>query len=270
MKHTHHYVVWVNHLGGKNEVESMSVITSLHRRVGAALAAVTLLGCVSFAQASIIPLTTNDADPTNYVLLSDLVANGDSIQVGDKLFDQWFVDLTQNVTSSATPPTAADIKVFGSTNVSGDYGLKFLLVGFNVGPTQALNANLEFRVTVTNPNFLISDIEMGLTGGGAAGTGVASITEVVQTAKNGSIVDNLFVGQTQSFSQLQQHHDLAQPLSSIFVTKDVGVAGHSAGIAHISAFTQYFSQVNNDIPEPASLALFAIGGMMLVHRRRKA
>ena len=69
--------------------------------------------------------------------------------------------------------------------------------------------------------------------------------------------------------ELSLHQTFTGPLSTVYVSKDIQVNGGTSqqGSAAISAVYQTFSQV----PEPATLALLALGfgGMTVLRRRRK-
>jgi len=207
-----------------------------------------------------------DPAGTNGVSLTNLL-EGDSIIVGDKLFSDF--EAVFSAGGLATLPASGDIHIFGSQNTNGDYGIRFNMTGFNVASGDSKNATIQFAVTATDPNLFINDVSMTLTGGAAAGSGVASIVEGVFDQKNGAPFlqsgQNLFVGDSASFDQLFDEDFLTEAAKSIWVVKDIGVAGNQQGIAHISDFTQHFSQV----PEPASIVLF-LGGAALIYKRRKA
>lgn len=212
-------------------------------------------------QADIIELNPDGSDSINLAAVLD----GDNIvRVGDKDFD--FRVPTFQASGGAVAPTSSSIDLFGSQNPAGDFGLKFQLNGFNVASGQSVDGLLEFTVTANDPNLVINDVEMIMQGGASAGTGVATIVEGVQFAQNGApaLEENLFVADTPGFNQLQDAAFLISPSKSIFVSKDIGVSGGTNGSAQISAFTQHFSQ----IPEPATAALFALGGLVMIRRRR--
>lgn len=251
-------------IGGKNEVESMSAIfVSLHRRLACAAAAVIVLTCVSFSQAAFIEYYSS-----NMAALSD----GGVVAYGDKIFSDFSVTTTADG-GAVTPSASSIIATFGTDSVTGDYVLRFNL-SFNAGPSQTVNATIRFSVAVSPdfPDWYIEDVGLQLSGVSAIGTGVVNIGEQVTSVAPPTTNPNNILGQLNGgyFNNgqlsLLVDHTYFPPVKQIWVTKDVSISGGTAGLAHLSEVYQTFSQ----IPEPASIALFAIGGMMLMHRRRKA
>lgn len=232
-----------------------------------AVAAGAVIGLGS-AQAAIMEL---DPDGSDNVNLAAVLDGDNTVRVGDKDFD--FQEPTFQANGGASQPSASDINLFGSTNTAGDFGLKFQFNGFNVGTNQSGNGQsvdglLEFTVTANDPNLVINDVSMSLTGGASAGTGSASIVEGVQTEEGGSALldENLFVADNPGFDRLEDEAFLSETQNSIFVTKDIGVSSGTDGSAQISTFRQHFSQ----IPEPASAALLATGiGLVAAGQRRQ-
>ncbi len=216
-----------------------------------------------------------DLEAAGPIGLASVIDQDLTLQVGDKLFyhDEWFSNA--QALGGVLLPTPGAITVKASTSFEGYHGLMFSIVGFQANNGQAANFHLEFDVWVhpDYPQNFISDVHMDLIGGGAAGTGNASITEAVSDEfDNNVLVDellnekaSLFVVANNFGFDRRQDWGYVLPLQKhISIFKDIGVTGGTDGSAHISAFTQHFSQ----IPEPASLALLALGGITMIRRRR--
>ncbi len=246
----------------------------LRTKLSLTLLAVVLAFSANTASAG---LMTNiwDLDTQGSVDLGTVIGQDLTLQVGDKLFyhDTWFSNA--QALGGVILPTPAAITVSSSVSFEGYFGLQFNIVGFQANVGQAANFNLEFDVWV-HPDFpdrYISDVHMDLIGGGAAGTGNASITEAVSDDQGKNVlVDDLgfekttlfVVANDQGFDR-RQDWGYVEPLQKhISIFKDIGITGGTDGSAHISVFTQHFSQ----IPEPASLALLAMGGLVIVRRRK--
>jgi len=219
-----------------------------------------------------------DLQSQGSVNLDTVIGQDLTLKVGDKLFydETWFS--APQAIGGALLPSAGAIDVSASVSSEGYFGLQFNIVGFQANSGQAANFNLTFDAVVYPgaTDFYISDVHMDLIGGGAAGNGNASITEAVSDAsgnnvlvdENGNEVSTLFVVANDLSFDKREDWAFVDPFQkSVSVVKDIGVTGGVEGSAKISIFTQHFSQ----IPEPATVALLALGGVtMIAGRRRKA
>ncbi len=201
------------------------------------------------------------ANPQSY-LLSDVNSAG-GIQVGDKLFDSFRAAPTPLNTGSV--PNLSSILVT-PVQIDGNYGLRFNSL-WQAALNQFADTTLIFHVTAGD-GFLITDDHLNVLNGGAVNGGALLITEnlfsadpdLSQTPAFGSLL-------AYDYGILSQHSDVETfaPIKSVWVSKDIGVTGGGTGLAHISSFTQTFSQT----PEPATMSLLVLlGGALL--RRRKA
>lgn len=222
-----------------------------------------LLSCLisivfaSVASATWIPLTDN-------VPLSSL--QGGSLVVGDKKFSE--IEFFSIGAGGAIAPDACSVFVQGALWVeTGDYGLRFLLL-WNVESGQTINADLNFKVSVLTSydDYFIKDISLFLLGASVAGTGTINVGENVwdEPLPGGDLIASLSCSKQESDggAYLMDYAEFV-PLKEIWVRNiDISMTGGTSGAAHFSEFFQFYSQ----IPEPATVLLLGLGGILL---RRK-
>jgi len=229
---------------------------------------VVLAGLGGISPGAIIEYDFNH--PASYTLTE--VNNAGGIRVFDKLFTSFYVDRTAS--AGAVAPGLGEISVRG-VNVNGDYGLIFSGL-WQAGYGQIADSAITFKVTVPE-GYLIKDNGLKLLAYGAVWGGGVSITENVYAGdpSTSPSIANKYVYYTRNGDNtssgigiVEDHKDFT-PLSEIWVVKDVGAAGglnqNQLGYATISQFQQTFSQ----IPEPATLALLAVGGLLVLRRRNR-
>jgi hypothetical protein len=159
----------------------------------------------------------------------------------------------------AVTPDAHGVSVNPET-IGSEGGFLFT-GGFLVGPGEVEDSTITY--TATCVGCLIDDLVL-IMGGGASGTGLASVSET-STSVTPNV--NLLTGE----SILSDMTTFTTGVGSITLTKDIGVSGGTDGFAHISAVTNLFSTntTTTMTPEPA-LGLLCVGllGMVPVARRK--
>ena len=217
----------------------------------------------SAASAAWEPLTDN-------IPLSSL--EGGSLEFGDKEVSEF--TLSGIAGGGALPPNPDTMTVQGGRNsVTGDYGLKFNF-SWNAASNQTVNTTLSFKVSILPgfDDYLIKDVWMDITGVSANGTGVVNVGEEVWDVPfftPGSVPIALLSCSKQegdSDAYLVDYDEFA-PVKTIWIhSKDVSITGGTSGSAHISEFYQFYSQ----IPEPATIFLLGIGGLITLIRKRRS
>ena len=124
----------------------------------------------SWASADLMITTTGS------VTLAYLLQPDTAIQSGDKLFYD-FSDYSPTASGGATPVDPATVSVT-PVQVGGEWGLDYQSAAFVALAGQMQDTQFHYRVQVTNPNMLISDNTLEVTGA-ALGTGYAFIIEDV-------------------------------------------------------------------------------------------
>ena len=200
--------------------------------------------------------------PARAVTLADLIA-GQSITVGDKLFDNF------SYVGTGPAPTAANITVLGSTDLNGNYGLRFISAWAVSTPGQTMDSNIGFDVTVLDPNSWISDIHLTAN---VSATGDGSFAQVIEQVTDPNVVGQIKV---ETPNTLDAWADLPKLEKKIHVSKDaLFVVGRDGGNASMSELDNYYSQKTRvGVPEPGSIAMLfgvAISGSLFGLRMRRA
>ena len=232
-----------------------------------------LFVCVIPSMALATPITAVVGGPS-YTLQQVIDAGG--LRVGDKTFTDWWVDTAKS--SNALAPSAGEINV-SALQVSGEWGIQFTgawMAGYN----QLADTSIIFKVTADAP-YLIHDNTLKMTGYGAELGGIVNITENVyardpRVYNDESLADKFVYKNSQTNRKKTVDHQIfydpdtgdEAALPSVWIVKDIGVTGgitNPDGMAALSVFTQTFSQ----IPEPATLGLLALGGLVMLQRRAR-
>lgn len=214
------------------------------------------------------------------VTLAELF-NGGSIVAGDKLFDRWSLDFYD--ASDGRDFDAGNIDV--TPLVDGDYGLHFDVTNDELyvqgdGIYAYVDLTFGFRVSVMDPNWMITDASMALMNG-AYGWDPDGMTDVgmfiMEKVGSASSLDDLG-DLSVEFSQLDdaQISDTLSttffaPQNEIWVTKNILLwAADDTDWAVLLGFDQRFSQTQTVIPEPSTIVLTLLGlaGLVVARKRR--
>lgn len=197
------------------------------------------------------------------VLLSDLI-NYDplttppelvpKIEVGDKTFTNFTVTVTGLLPYEADP---ANIEVTGVVD-NGDYGLKFTSANpatamIFAHPGAFVDVLLGFDAIVAVP-FRITAVDLSFAGSAPPD----GLTQIVETVYGGNDQPTLL--QVSTLGASTAAAVLPNAYQWVRVAKDIAVvAGETRG-ASVNEFTQLF------IPEPATVSLLMLGGLVLFGR----
>jgi hypothetical protein len=241
----------------------------------ASLAAIVVPGVLAAG----VFTSTASADPIVFtpgsgaIPLSSLLGTGNSIQVGDKIFDNFTY-----TTSGADMPAAADVNITPeiiTVNSTTMYG--FNMSGGFQDTNSAGNSigNLGYSVHVTDPaQFLITSASL-LGDPDVVGTGQVQVTES-WTPEFGPAQIRVYDIEPGNSTKLEDTITFPSQTASVTVTKqivaDIG-DGTTGSAASITSIDQLYAQTppgGGGIPEPASLGILALGAVGLMVRRRRS
>ena len=253
------------------------------KKLSRILAALIVTVGATVAQATLVW----DFDSSTPVSLATLTSEfGGEIQVGDKLFSDFFTSVAATQGNLVLPPDMTSINIAG-TQSNGEWGVVFN-AGWTVRPGELLDTLLQFRVRTTDPSFYIVGNTLAITGNlNTTALGGLSVSESVYQDKflglGGNVAQLPLAVKQVHFNSIfdQQPYDHqsfvdpnTQQLAAVqeaWIVKDILldggplVTGNTTGVVALSGVIQTFAQ----IPEPASLALIAAGSLLIVGGRRR-
>jgi hypothetical protein len=146
-----------------------------------------------------------------------------------------------------------------SGEVDGDEVKLYFSGGWSADTGQTVDTLISFDVS--SPKLPIVGNALSLDAYGRTGTGIASITENVLDAQDAIVANKLVYSRPSGVTAFDSA--VYSPAQNwVEVTKDVFVSGGTDGYGHISGFSQSFV-----VPEPVTLAILALGGLMIRRKR---
>jgi len=230
--------------------------------ITAAVAGVMFLGSAAQAATVLVPA----------VNLGTLISQRGSIQVGDKLFSNF------TYTPTGDMPTAGNVNVAGILSNAGNLGIEFIgAFADTAASAGGSDAFITYRVTVTDPNWRITDahLDSNLDSGGSVGSGkiTETFTPVVPPVPPLLSFTTNFTANNNSVSQIHDNYVWGLPgYTSIDVQKDILINTTSGVAVTMSFVDQTFSQTPV-VPLPAAAwagfsMLGGLGFFGAVRRRR--
>ena len=220
-----------------------------------------------FSEPTIVTADTTNLNAGETINLTTLIDNGLSVQIGDKVFGDFYWNDTSN--SGAPDMAASNVNLRALSNLN-DIGFRMeFQLPLTAGADENKDFLFEYTAAITNSSNLISDIHLSVTGD-TGGFGFASLAETAYANGRGAgDVGQLdaFLGALFPPESATSATNLNYSVTKLWITKDVVVYGYDDH-ASISAIEQTFSQ----IPEPSTALLVGLGllGVVAVNRQRKS
>jgi len=228
--------------------------------------AIILLAVAFFAAATTESATTTNLTAGGTISLATIIdfPGGLNVQIGDKNFADFFFSYIDSNGNPNDDLTKSNVLLTALMNDIG-FGISlqqpFIAVGGDFK-----DIAFKYSVTVTDPNFHISDIHLSITGsagnGGLGTVGEDAFIGGFGATKVGHLQASIPVATGDvAFANIVPTQD------KLWVQKDIIATGGGAanGFASITIIDQTFSQV----PEPSTVMLVGLGLLGLIAVRRK-
>ena len=211
---------------------------------------------------------------TGPVTLQEAMGMPEGLRVADKVFSDWSYTCSSKDGGNAPDPAAIAIEgVRVEYADRTEHGLRFT-GNWSALASQLVDTVIRYKLAVDDPFWLI-DNTLWMSGSGAAGCGMVTITEnVYETYPPQGAADEIawkYTYRSAAAGSILAHVDFAQPHKTLWIVTDVGVNGGSdppanpVGSASVSEFYETFSQT----PEPGSLVLLGLGALVILTARRR-
>jgi hypothetical protein len=198
------------------------------------------------------------ADLARATFLSDLLAPGATIQVGDLLFSNFTYQQTGDM------PAADAVNVSPFTAITGDNGLMFQGAFADMPGGSGSDALVGYNVSSITPGVSISGASLAGVPTVFGGTGVMSVTESFLPTNPSDIFSIYGISPGSTITNATA--TFASPFTSLNVQDGV-LALASSGLPGLSFFTPTFHTMAVPIPEPASVTLVGMAVATLAWRR---
>jgi hypothetical protein len=177
---------------------------------------------------------------------------GDNCQIDDKVSSNFFYRSSAHGGASVVPDSGVFVTPF---ETALNPGLMFS-AGWQAGPNQGQDSHFIYDVTVRQGGHAITDVSALINGYGATGTGFVTVGKSMVPDPGRSL--DLAYGLGMDITS--DRPEFSSPLWYLEVTKNITVAGGTAGNANVSGVYN-FSETG--VPEPLSLLLMGSGLLAL-------
>lgn len=194
--------------------------------------------------------------------LAELIESQGTITVGDKLFSNFTFAMSSTDPENTTPAGAGGITV-SDLQVGNLLGLAFTgAITAQNGAT--LDLVIGYKVTVLDPERLLSDVELIFNGVASLGSHtsiVETVLDAMPAPGQPALIGEAYV-QDPPNGQHDDLIDLSRKVRMALIQKDIILQAGPRGNVTITVVDQLFSQTPpREVPEPASL--FLLGTALL-------